>query len=64
MKSGSCLQQFVLIIRSLVAGDGLGAAKEIEFSHFSMETKKYTTFTKHEVELPISPEIFHRKLFA
>ena len=30
---------------------GLGAAKEIEFSHFSMETKKYTTFTKHEVEI-------------
>lgn len=30
---------------------GLGAAKEVEFSHFSMETKKYTTFTKHEVEI-------------
>jgi len=30
---------------------GLGAAKEIEFSHFSMATKQYTTFTKHEVEI-------------
>ncbi len=30
---------------------GLGAAKEIEFSHFSMQTKQYTNFTKHEVEV-------------
>ncbi|HBY73924.1 MAG TPA: hypothetical protein DEG44_04520 [Candidatus Kerfeldbacteria bacterium] len=30
---------------------GLGAAKEIEFSHFSMIAKQYTTFTKHEVEI-------------
>lgn len=30
---------------------GLGAAKEIEFSHFNIQTKQYTTFTKHDVEI-------------
>lgn len=30
---------------------GLGAAREVQFSHFSMQTKQYTTFTKHEVEI-------------
>ena len=46
------LQQFC-VDHKITGGwvSGLGAAKEIEFSHFSMETKKYTTFTKHEVEI-------------
>ncbi len=30
---------------------GLGAAKEVEIAHFSMETKQYTTKTFKEVEV-------------
>jgi len=46
------LQQFC-VDHNITGGfiSGLGAAKEVEFAHFSMETKKYTTFTKHEVEI-------------
>lgn len=46
------LQQFC-VDHHITGGSvsGLGAGKEVELAHFSMETKKYTTKTFHEVEV-------------